>query len=106
MKYSWTVPHLNKPYIPLSEAASIPPGGSTDFSDVTHVVPGIHPLIGMGVEDIPAHSKALTDLTLTEKGDKNLEISIKSMAIAAVEIKTQPELLKEIKEEFESKQLK
>jgi amidohydrolase len=96
---------LGQPYKPLVEAASIPPGGSTDFSDVTHVVPGIHPLIGMGVEDVPGHSKALADLTLTEKGDRNLEISIKSMAMAAVELKLDPELLREVKEEFESKRL-
>jgi hypothetical protein len=30
-------------------------------------------------------------------GDRNLEISIKSMAMAAVELKTQPELLKQVK---------
>lgn len=91
--------------MPLSEAAVIPPGGSTDFSDVTHVVPGIHPLIGMGVEGVPGHSKALADLTLTEKGDKNLEIGIKSMAMAAVELMTNPVLVNKIKEEFETKRL-
>ena len=57
----------------------------------------------MGVEDVPAHSRALVDLTLTAAGDRNLEISIKSMAMAAVELKTQPELLKQVKNEFEDK---
>jgi len=94
---------LGQAYIPLEKAASIPPGGSTDFSNVTHVVPEIHPLIGMGVEDVPAHNRALVDLTLTAAGNRNLEISIKSMAMAAVELKTQPELLKQVKNEFEGK---
>jgi amidohydrolase len=96
---------LGHSYMPLNEAAVIPPGGSTDFSDVTHVVPGIHPLIGMDVEGVAAHSTELAELTLTEKGDKNLEISLKSMSMAAVELMTKPEIIKDIKNEFKTKQL-
>ncbi len=87
------------------EVAIQPPGGSTDFADVTHVVPGIHPMIGLNDDSMPMHSKAFADLTLTEEGDKGLEVGIKSMAMATVEILTKPELLAEIKAEFESKRL-
>jgi amidohydrolase len=96
---------LCHPYKPLEEAAVIPPGGSTDFSDITHIVPGIHPLIGLGVENIAGHSTALAEATLTPKGDKALEIGVKTMAMATVELLKKPELLREIQKEFEAKRL-
>jgi hypothetical protein len=68
-------------------------------------VPGIHPLIGLGVENIAGHSTALAEATLTPKGDKALEIGVKTMAMATVELLKKPELLREIQKEFEAKRL-
>ena len=84
------------------EVATAPPGGSTDFADVTHVVPGIHPMIGIGCEDYTMHSADFARHTLTPEGDRGLEVGAKSMAMATVEILTDPGLLAEIKAEFEN----
>jgi amidohydrolase len=83
-----------------------PPGGSTDFADVTHVVPGIHPMIGITRDEIPMHSVQFAERTMTPGGDDGLMVGIKSMAMATVRILTDPELLAEIKAEFEEKRLK
>lgn len=97
---------LDHEYIDPLEVAVMPPGGSTDFADVTHVVPGIHPMIGLGPTDMPMHSKAFAEVTMTPDGDKGLEVGVKSLAMATVEVMTKPELLKEIKDEFEVKRIK
>lgn len=97
---------LDHEYIDPVEVAIMPPGGSTDFADVTHVVPGIHPMIGLGLTDMPMHSKAFADVTMTPNGDKGLEVGVKCLAMATIEIMTQPDLLKEIKEEFKEKRIK
>lgn len=77
-----------------------PPGGSTDFADVTHVVPGIHPMIGITNEDTAMHSTDFADVTMTSSGDKGVEIGAKVMALATVEILKKPELLEVIKDYF------
>ena len=96
---------LDHEYMDPVEVAILPPGGSTDFANVTHVVPGIHPMIGLTTKPMPMHSKQFANVTLTPEGDKGLEIGVKSLAMATVEILTKPALLKEIREEFESKRL-
>ena len=87
------------------ELATVPPGGSTDFADVTHVVPGIHPMIGIGGEGYTMHSTDFAGHTLTPEGDKGLEVGAKTLAMASIEILTDPDLLAEIKAEFERKRV-
>ncbi|MBN2335029.1 M20 family metallopeptidase, partial [Candidatus Bathyarchaeota archaeon] len=100
-----TFDELGVDYVDPLEAAVTPPGGSTDFADVTHVVPGIHPMIGLGGEGYTMHSTDFAGHTLTPEGDKGLEVGAKCMAMASVEILTSPELLAEIKTEFEKKRI-
>ena len=78
------------------------PSGSTDFSNVTHVVPAIHPIIGISDSMIPIHSREFAEASLTETAHKGLETGIKALAMAGLEILTQPELLKEIKKDYEN----
>lgn len=97
---------LDIPYMDPGQVAIIPPGGSTDFADVTHVVPGIHPMIGLKTEMVPMHSKVFADATLTKAGDDGLMVGVKTLAMATVEILTQPDLLNKIKAEFKAKKIK
>ena len=97
---------LGHPYTDPGEVAIQPPGGSTDFADVTHVVPGIHPMIGITVEEIPMHSVQFADCTMTPEGDEGVKMGVMTLALATVEILTDPGLLAEIKAEFEDKRLK
>jgi len=97
---------LGHQYMDPVDVAIQPPGGSTDFCDVSHVVPGIHPMIGITQEEMPMHSVQFADCTMTEKGDEGLKTAIKTMAIAAVRLINEPDLLAKIKAEFEEKRLK
>jgi metal-dependent amidase/aminoacylase/carboxypeptidase family protein len=97
---------LGHPYQDPMEMAIKPPGGSTDFSDVTHVVPGIHPMIGITEDKMPMHSVQFAECSLTPSGDEGLMIGIKTLSMATVEILTNPKLLAEIKTEFEDKKPK
>jgi amidohydrolase len=97
---------LGHPYQDPVKVAIQPPGGSTDFADITHVIPGIHPMIGIAGNEIPMHSVQFAESSFTPKGDEGLMIGIKTLSIATVEILTDSELLAEIKAEFEEKKLR
>lgn len=96
---------LGHEYTDPVTVAKMPPGGSTDFADVTHVVAGIHPMIGLTHKPMAMHSKEFAAVTMTPDGDKGLEVGVKALAMASVELFTNPETLAEIKEEFEKRRL-
>lgn len=77
-----------------------PPKGSSDFADVTHVVPGIHPMISIADSSIPMHSGDFAEATKTDRGHRGLEIGAKVLAMAAVELIGNPDLLEEVKNYF------
>jgi len=75
-------------------------GGSTDMGDVSHVVPAIHPWIGLNCPAFNLHSKGFADATITAAGDKAIEVGGKALALTAIEVLTNPDLLAAIKAEF------
>ena len=75
-------------------------GGSTDMGDVSHVVPAIHPWIGLNCPQCSLHSREFAELTVTEAGDRALELGAKALALTGLEVLTDPDLLKNIKMEF------
>ena len=97
---------MGHPYMDPVEVAIQPPGGSTDFADVSHLVPGIHPMIGITQDEMPMHSVQFAECTMTPEGDAGLMAGVKTLALATVEILSDPELLAEIKAEFEEKRIK
>ena len=96
---------LDVEVVDIAKSLMEPPGGSTDFADVTHIVPGIHPMIGITDEDMAMHSRDFADVTMTPSGDKGVEVGAKVMALATVEILTKPQLLEEIKNYFKEHKL-
>ncbi len=75
--------------------------GSTDMGDVSHVVPAIHPWIGLGCPTANLHSKEFRDATMTPAGDLAIERGAKALALTGLEVLTDSELLGKIKAEFE-----
>lgn len=74
--------------------------GSTDMGDVSHVVPTIHPWIGLNCPGLNLHSKEFAEATLTKEADKAIEWGAKALALTGLEVLTSPELLQAIKAEF------
>ena len=81
--------------------AAQPPGGSTDFTDLSHFVPGMHTMLGFTKADITGHSRELCAATMTEEGHRGIEIGAKVLALAGVEVLTDEKLRAEINEAFE-----
>jgi amidohydrolase len=76
--------------------------GSTDMSDVTQEIPGMHPYISVSKEKLNGHSTDLADATVSKTGHKAILLGAKSMAGIAYDLFTKPEYLKAAKEEFEA----
>ena len=75
-------------------------GGSTDMGDVSHVVPAIHPWIGLDCPELNLHSKEFADATITPAGDRAVELGARALALTGLDVLTDPALLEKIKEEF------
>lgn len=76
--------------------------GSTDMANVSHVVPAIHPYIGISSQKVVGHSQGMADATITEEGHKGLLFAAKSMAATAADLFADQALLSRVKREFDS----
>lgn len=75
--------------------------GSTDMGDVSQVVPAIHPWIGLGCPDLQLHTSEFAEMTVTEAGDRAIRLGAEALALTGLEILTDPQLLADVKAEFE-----
>lgn len=77
-------------------------GGSTDMGNVSHVVPAIHPYIAICKPgEAASHSREFARATISEMGHKGLLDGAKALAMTALDVLTDPELLARAKKEFE-----
>ncbi|RHW42696.1 M20 family peptidase [Neobacillus notoginsengisoli] len=74
--------------------------GSTDAGNISHVVPTIHPYIKIGSADLVAHTVEFREAAASQEGDQALITGAKGLALTALKLVTNPELLEAIKEEF------
>lgn len=75
-------------------------GGSTDVGDVSYTVPTVGLRAATWVPGTPAHSWQATACGGTEIGTKGMMVAAKTMALTAVDLYTNPELVTRAKEEF------
>ena len=76
-------------------------GGSTDVGDVSHCVPTIMPCVGLDCPDIAIHTAEFREATITEAGDNAMKWSAEAMALTALKVMEDPELLAAMRSEFE-----
>jgi amidohydrolase len=74
--------------------------GSIDIGNVSHVVPAIHPWIGVGDTSLIIHSKEFAEHTITEQGKETIYKGACALAFTAFDVITSKEILNKIKEEF------
>lgn len=93
-KFGQTIPRRGKEVLP----------GSSDMGDVSYVCPAIQ--LGCGMGPLPdgghyeAHTTEFAHMTCTDQAMNNCLDFIKGFALTGVELLTNPEHLKAIKEEF------
>ncbi|MCL4459688.1 MAG: M20 family metallopeptidase [Chloroflexi bacterium] len=77
--------------------------GSTDMGNVSQIVPSIHPHIAIASEEVAVHSPEFAVAAISEEGQQALLLSAKAMAMTAIDIFTDAELLTSIKAEFQAR---
>ena len=71
------------------------PMGSTDMGNVSHAAPSLHPYLAVASEDIPWHSSAFREACLTAAGRAAMLDGAKALAMTAVDLLVQPNLVEE-----------
>lgn len=73
---------------------------STDMGNVSHIVPSIHPTYSIGTK-AANHSLGFTEASGKPEAQKSTLIAAQSMALLALDIMCNPNILKKAKEQFE-----
>jgi amidohydrolase len=74
--------------------------GSTDFGDVSQVVPGVHGYIAIAPPGTPGHSIEIRAAAVSAEGHRGMLNAAKAMAMTTIELLNEPELLRKVKQEF------
>ena len=75
---------------------------STDFGNVSHLVPGIHPMIKIGPDDAALHTARFAECSRSGAGVDAAVDAAAGLAQVAVDMLNEPELLAEARAEFEA----
>lgn len=82
--------------LPDSQAAS------TDFGNVSHLVPGIHPLLKIAPQGTPLHTVDFAEAAITDDALSGAFDAAVGLAQVIADVLNDPELLKQAREEFEA----
>jgi aminobenzoyl-glutamate utilization protein B len=87
---------------PFEENPGEPEGGSTDVADVSWVVPTLHLSVTTGAAEAPWHAWPVVATGGTSIGHKGMVHAAKALAMTMVDLFERPELVAEIRKEFEA----
>ncbi len=74
--------------------------GSTDFGNVSQVVPAIHPYIAIAPPDVAGHTVEFRAAALSPAGNEGLINAAKAMAMTAIDLLADPKLVQAAKAEL------
>jgi len=75
--------------------------GSTDMGNVSHLVPAIHPYVAIAPRGIQVHTTEFAAAAASEAGIRGMLDAAKALAMTAVDLLANREILTKVKEEFE-----
>lgn len=84
---------------PARETTDKDGGGSTDFGNVSHLIPAMCANFGICDEDAGWHSRAVAEATRTERGHAALIAAAKTLALSALDLMADGELVARAKAE-------
>ena len=67
--------------------------GSTDMGDVSHIIPAIHPYLAIAPENVAGHTLEFKQYCISETGKSAMLDAAKALAMTAVDLLTNPDLL-------------
>jgi len=91
---------LGAPVDDWEESISRMPMASTDFGDVSQVVPAAGSYIGIAPEGTPGHSVQLADATMTDEGLDAMIMGTKALGMTLVELLADPNVIDDAREYF------
>ena len=94
--YQANVKTLGITFSPLEDKEAM---GSTDMGNVSYVVPSTHVMYSIDSKAVN-HSHAFTKAAITEIAHEKTLIASKAMAMTAIDVLCNPELMVKIKEDF------
>jgi amidohydrolase len=74
--------------------------GSTDFGNVSQLVPGIHPSVSITGHGVVSHSSQFAEAAGSEKGLDGMMAAAKGMAMTAFDLLADPKQVEKAKDEF------
>ncbi|MBT2656505.1 M20 family metallopeptidase [Bacillus sp. ISL-18] len=74
--------------------------GSIDMGNVSHVVPAIHPYIGLDSPGLVAHTREFADLTITDNSHQILSRGALALALTGYDLITNQDVFEKMKNEF------
>lgn len=77
--------------------------GSTDFGNVSQLVPGIHPFVAIASPVAAIHSPEFTAAAASEAGIQGLLDAARALAMTVVDLVANPEIVVKVKDEFAGK---
>lgn len=90
----------------LGEPVNDPPAvggvGSSDFGNVSQMVPAIHPYVAIVPEGTSNHTSEFATAAASPKGLRAMLLATKGMAMCGYDILTDPEFLSTVRKEFSS----
>ncbi|ULT55578.1 M20 family metallopeptidase [Neobacillus drentensis] len=79
--------------------------GSIDMGNVSHVVPAIHPYIGLDSPGLVAHTREFADLTITDNSHQILSRGALALALTGYDLITNKDVFEKMKNEFRQVEL-
>ena len=77
--------------------------GSTDMGNVSHLVPSIHPMIAVSPPNVAIHTQAFVHHARAPEGDRAVLDGAKAMAATVADLWLRPDVLAEVKAEFQAR---
>jgi len=74
--------------------------GSTDMGNVSHVVPALHPTIGIASPEVPGHSQAFLEASGSLRGYQAMVDAAKALAMTGADLLADHTLVEQAKVEF------
>jgi amidohydrolase len=98
--------HMRAQGMQVYEARDEERVGSTDMGNVMQVLPAIHPYIAVSQESIPGHSIAFREAVLTPEAHESALAAAKALALTAIDVLIDPDLLRTARSEFDERRAK
>jgi amidohydrolase len=96
--YAENLARLGRRLADPAEAPSI--SGSTDMGNVSKLVPAIHPMIAVSPPSVALHSAEFADWAASEAGKRAVIDGAMALAMTAVDVLSNPDLLRAVKAAF------